>query len=193
MKQTASFTPTSGHADVDDTTPTVDQLWHEVKGLIKAVDVWMRPFLKLLGVVKGDGLSPLVTVEYSIPVGLHAVVAKVFESSAKNPRDSSSYHSLSFETCSGGHENTEFTETKNQHHHQQQSTNSNVANVFDSSINMNMTCENTAGDFTTEGSEYTEMTLDELEPIFFSATDVNEQHYLQSRTCQKEHIMWISR
>jgi hypothetical protein len=119
--------------------------------------------------------------------------SKGLESSAKDPRDSSSEHSLSFETCNGEHENTEFTETKNQHHYQQQSTNSNVDNVFDSSINTNMTRESTAGDFTTEGSEYTEMTLDELEPIFFSATDVNEQNYLQSRTCQKEHIMWISR
>jgi len=83
-------------------------------------------------------------VEYSTPVDLHAVVAMFFEFPAKDPRNSSSDHSSSYEPDP-----------------------SNGANAFVSFVNTYVTGENTGADSTTKGSEYTEVPLNELEPTIF--------------------------
>jgi hypothetical protein len=44
----------------------VDQLWSEVEGVIKSVNVLMIPFLSLFGSVKGNGLSPFAR-DFSSP------------------------------------------------------------------------------------------------------------------------------
>ena len=50
-----------GPIDVDRNEIAVHQLWGEVSGIIVAVNSCMLPFLKLFGIVEGNGLSSFAT------------------------------------------------------------------------------------------------------------------------------------
>ncbi len=50
----------------------------------------MQPFLKLFGVKDGNGISPLVSADYSTVRDLHVVVQRFFKTPTQDKRDSNS-------------------------------------------------------------------------------------------------------
>jgi hypothetical protein len=61
MKAESAYDKFSGPIDVNVTMPAIDQLWEIVKDVLDMSNEIMLPFLKLFGVVDGNGLSPFTT------------------------------------------------------------------------------------------------------------------------------------
>lgn len=68
---------TCGPVDVDMKKEAVHQLWNDVKGVIDQGVSFMVPFLRLFGVVDGNGLSPFATT-FGSPSDLQKIVVKYF-------------------------------------------------------------------------------------------------------------------
>lgn len=88
LKQAASKQPSSGPVVIDDSKAAVHQLWDEVKGVIEAVNTYMKPFLQLFGIEEGNGLSPLVKAQYDSPADIRSIIVEFFKPPSKDPRDS---------------------------------------------------------------------------------------------------------
>ena len=65
LKDAASTPPSSQPVHVNEIGMAVDQLWNEVRDVVETVDTWMKPFLKIFGVEKRNGMSPLVHAKYN--------------------------------------------------------------------------------------------------------------------------------
>ena len=66
---TIEVCPLVGPVEVDLDDIAVTQLWDDVASVIRSVNRFMKPFLKLFGVTEGNGLSPLA-VDVKIPQDL---------------------------------------------------------------------------------------------------------------------------
>ena len=73
--KSALSTDNQGPVDVDLDKPAVNQLWDEVFDVIEMAREKMIPFLKLFGVEKGNGLSPLA-VKIDTPADLSELITQ---------------------------------------------------------------------------------------------------------------------
>ena len=86
LKQAAMEKPSSGPVVMNDSEPAVHQLWDEVKGVIEAVNTYIKPFLNLFGVEMGKGISPSVTAQYDNPTDLCSIIKEFFKTPLKDPK-----------------------------------------------------------------------------------------------------------
>jgi len=77
LKAAATDTPKSGPVEVDLDEKAVNQLWPLVRRVIREVNALMLPFLKILGVEEGHGLSPFLS-EIKEPEDLLRIVKDFF-------------------------------------------------------------------------------------------------------------------
>jgi hypothetical protein len=82
-----------GPVDVDPAKEVVHQLWDDVKGVIDQGVTLMMPFLRLSGVVEGNGLSPFVT-NIEKPLDLQKSVVQYFATQSRvvSTTNTSAYH-----------------------------------------------------------------------------------------------------
>ena len=84
----------AGPVDVDLDKKAVDQLWDEVKGVIGMSNAWMVQFLKIFGVVEGNGLSPFVT-SIDSPSDLSALIDRFFRPAKSDTRGNKALSDIS--------------------------------------------------------------------------------------------------
>lgn len=58
VKVASSRMPKGGQMEVDLTNPAVYHIWDNVRYIMNVASAKMHPFLKLFGIVDGNGLSP---------------------------------------------------------------------------------------------------------------------------------------
>lgn len=61
VKEASTKMPKGGPIEVDLSSPAVNQLWDSVRRIMNTTSSALRPFLKLLGVVEGNGLTPFAS------------------------------------------------------------------------------------------------------------------------------------
>ena len=57
VKEASAKMPKGGPVEVDLSSPAVNQLWDNVRRIMNTTSSKLRPFLKLFGVVEGNGLT----------------------------------------------------------------------------------------------------------------------------------------
>ncbi len=82
MKAESGYDKFSGLIDINVTMPVIDQLWETVKDVLDMSNQILLPFLKLFGVVDGNGLPPFTT-NIDSPRELQDMIINFFQTTQK--------------------------------------------------------------------------------------------------------------